>query len=314
MTAVQVAADEDVQAGAGATAGLFAELQGHAVGGDDVVASDDAFLLDTQDLLELMIVVAIIGILAAIAIPVYSGVTRKARVAKANADLNVLASAVSVYAAFANALPSTLALGALNAAQPRANPGQQLQDDFRQYFVGLMAYVGPQAWFPWTLGFRNMLAHRARRLEVNQLRPNHSLYGWDGRPIIRTEVIHHLARDPSLSDIEAPLHRAGGTLTLTEPGETTLAGVLASTLRLAEGSAVQLLAAWNARKEAPNLLHQPQEQWPGGPAQPAFDFVGYAPGSAPANPGMFIGGPDMPPRLLAAALDDARRQLWATFD
>ncbi len=108
MTAVQVAADEDVQAGAGATAGLFAELQGHAVGGDDVVASDDAFLLDTQDLLELMIVVAIIGILAAIAIPVYSGVTRKARVAKANADLNVLASAVSVCAAFANALPSTL--------------------------------------------------------------------------------------------------------------------------------------------------------------------------------------------------------------
>src|SRR5437868_56021 len=53
MTAVEVAADEDVQAGAGATAGLFAELQGHAVGGDDVIATDDAFVLDAQDLLEI---------------------------------------------------------------------------------------------------------------------------------------------------------------------------------------------------------------------------------------------------------------------
>src|SRR5437870_10329682 len=53
MTAVEMAADEDVQAGAGAPAGLFAELQGHAVGCDDVIAPDDAFRFDTQDLLEI---------------------------------------------------------------------------------------------------------------------------------------------------------------------------------------------------------------------------------------------------------------------
>jgi len=87
------------------------------------------------------------------------------------------------------------ALTALNPAQARATAGQQLQDDFRQLLEGLLAAAGPDAWFPWTGGFRNMLAHRARRLQISQLRPSHTLYGWDGRPILRTEIVHHLAKD-----------------------------------------------------------------------------------------------------------------------
>ena len=59
-------------------------------------------------LIELMIVVAIIGILAAIAIPLYANVQTRARIAKAQADTRTLASAVSIYTAHMGAMPAAL--------------------------------------------------------------------------------------------------------------------------------------------------------------------------------------------------------------
>ena len=59
-------------------------------------------------LIELMIVVAIIGILAAIVIPLYANVQARARVAKVQADLRTLASAVSMYQAHTGSLPTGL--------------------------------------------------------------------------------------------------------------------------------------------------------------------------------------------------------------
>jgi type II secretion system protein G len=59
-------------------------------------------------LIELMIVVAIIGILAAIAIPLYANVQARARVAKAQQDLRSLASAVSMFQAHVGTLPVSL--------------------------------------------------------------------------------------------------------------------------------------------------------------------------------------------------------------
>src|SRR6059036_1072104 len=67
-------------------------------------------------LIELMIVVAIIGILAAIAIPLYANVQARARIAKAQADARALASAVSIYAAHMGNLPPTLAALSVSVA------------------------------------------------------------------------------------------------------------------------------------------------------------------------------------------------------
>src|SRR6266516_7137917 len=50
---VEMAADEHMQPGAGAAAGLLGQLQRDEAGGDDVVAPDDALVLDAEDLVEI---------------------------------------------------------------------------------------------------------------------------------------------------------------------------------------------------------------------------------------------------------------------
>ena len=61
-------------------------------------------------LIELMIVVAIIGILAAIAVPLYANMQARARIAKAQADIRGLASAVVAWSAHMGVLPGSLAI------------------------------------------------------------------------------------------------------------------------------------------------------------------------------------------------------------
>src|SRR5437588_8048859 len=60
-------------------------------------------------LIELMIVVAVIGILAAISIPLYASIQARARIAKAQADGRTLVTAISMYSGAFGSLPPALA-------------------------------------------------------------------------------------------------------------------------------------------------------------------------------------------------------------
>ena len=76
-------------------------------------------------LVELLVVVAVIGVLATIAIPLYANVLARGRIAKAQADSRSLASAVGVYGAHMGAIPSALSQltsVATNAQGNRAGP------------------------------------------------------------------------------------------------------------------------------------------------------------------------------------------------
>ena len=83
-------------------------------------------------LVELLIVVAIIGILAAIAVPLYANLQARARIAKAQADTRSISSALSLYTAHCGGLPDNasnaascpLALGQ-SGAMPLALQAQQ---------------------------------------------------------------------------------------------------------------------------------------------------------------------------------------------
>src|SRR3989442_14314990 len=60
-------------------------------------------------LIELMIVVAIIGVLVSIAVPLYANVTARSRIAKAQADIRSLVTAVSMFQSHMSTYPVALA-------------------------------------------------------------------------------------------------------------------------------------------------------------------------------------------------------------
>ena len=149
--------------------------------------------------------------------------------------------------------------------------GEKLQRDFAARLEELIARAGPSGWLDWVLAFRNMLVHRGRRIEIGQFVPRKPvLLDPDSEEVPRARVITHLPLDPWRSDVEVFLDTALSPV-LTEDAQQTLQGVIASTRRLVDEIAVQLIEVWEWRRAHPELLRQPVEQWPDGPSTSSQD-------------------------------------------
>lgn len=108
-------------------------------------------------LIELMVVVAIVGIVAAIAIGLYSNIEVRARVAKARADTRTLASALVMYMGHCGAYPPSGAeaqggqcngSGLTAVTAPQLNIAGQTMGPFLN---GVPA--PPSGWTPYTAGY-----------------------------------------------------------------------------------------------------------------------------------------------------------------
>src|SRR5262249_26524738 len=76
-------------------------------------------------LIELIIVVAVISIVAALAVPLYANEEARARIAKVQAEIRTLACAVNLYKAHMGTLPFTLTMlttAAVNGRNESAGP------------------------------------------------------------------------------------------------------------------------------------------------------------------------------------------------
>jgi hypothetical protein len=191
--------------------------------------------------------------------------------------------------------------------------GPTVQIEFGRKLEQLIAAAGPNDWLRWLLALRNTFVHRGRRIEIGQFVAREPVfYDILGNPIPRADTIMHLPLDPGRSDVEVLVEPAN-TPGLTEAATDTIEGLLASTKKLLDEVAKELLQVWNWRKGNTAKIAQPIKQWPDGRAAQQIGFQGYRAGTRPYNPEMLVGHPELLARIRAAALTDGDRGGWPAF-
>ncbi|MFF9214017.1 MULTISPECIES: hypothetical protein [unclassified Streptomyces] len=161
---------------------------------------------------------------------------------------------------------------------------------------------GPNGWWQWTDDMRNTLVHRARRIEVN-------MYDEKASPV----MIRPLPRNPKQTDAEARA-RSGRSLGefLDEDAGVTIAGILDVVIEMTRDTALAAVVTWNKRRQHPQLITQPVEQWPAMRQGPEVPFSGCNPTGLPRQrPGTILAmNPNRARRLQAGKLTDADLQVW----
>lgn len=197
----------------------------------------------------------------------------------------------------------------LSNVKATADPGTQLQIDFREFFEGIKKSSGPVDWLEWADQYRNMFVHRGRRLTHNQILPRQPpLYDAFGNWIPRATSSLHLAKYPDKSDAETLIKL---DMVLGEDADKSLNGVFQSCQKLEEAICARLLSIWKERRKKPTLIEQPQSQWADTKLRTCA-FNGYDKNADALNADEMTGNPVLFRRMLAASADDARRdKTWA---
>lgn len=188
--------------------------------------------------------------------------------------------------------------------------GVRKQMRFGHHIDSLVGRAGVKGWLKWTLDYRNMFVHRPRRLIPGSIEMDWHVLGPDGRPILKTRIARLMPRDPSWTELQAwqtPAHASA----LTESAMTTLEGVKASTVQLVDNVSRELSAFWKMRRDSPDLIIQPIEQWPIIDRSHPVGFEGYAPGEKEFDPAVYSANPHTVRMLQAGhVFDDKRDERW----
>jgi hypothetical protein len=171
--------------------------------------------------------------------------------------------------------------------------------------------AGPIDWDLWLNDYRNMLVHRARRIEFGSFQPHWSVVDARGRPVPNANPITQVVRDPGLSNVEAMARQIDGPSSfLTEDARETVQEVFRSVHHVLESAAAGLAETWNQRRNSPDLIRQPNSQWPRLPNPSARNFPGYRPGTVRADHDAAFVSESAARKFKCAALADGPNHVW----
>lgn len=190
----------------------------------------------------------------------------------------------------------------------------QLHQQLAETIKRALARAGPEGWLEWATGYRNMLVHRGRHINLSKIVPERSpIVRPDGRDVVRFRLVSVLPADPGRSEVEVLRDGERRPILLSEDASVTVEGIYASTARLVEDMSESMKDIWLRRRQNPTLIAQPRRQWELLEATRPSGFRGYAPGSLDISIREMHATQEFGLRLLSASLSDPQRDNWNTW-